>query len=680
MRYFNTILKVMASAILVSACAKEMSIQEPNKLENDYQYITVTLGEETKTSYTYADGELRTSWKAGDVVAITPELWRYNAAGLYQATDPSTGTFEKVSNVGRDADEYGVFYPGDKIKSTSQFTRFSYLGQVQHKSDPKGHMGEFHSMRTKTADYSHISFAGADQSACMRFNLSGMTFDHPTKLELMVLGKGKLHTNNQVTGSYSYATTEKPYDLMDVQSISMDLEGYGSETSLEAWMMMSNADVNLSDGDVLRVYVYCSDDHRYYADVNISGTMTLKGGYCHNLTISTGWKVGEGDFTKYDWDGDVVTLQSGEIGLDLVIMGDGFIREDFENGTYDLMMKQAYREFFGIEPFTTLKNGFNVYYVKTPSPERVQAQNTGSNGAINTGHVTKFSSQFSANSTAITGDDDLVIEYAKKAFSENADERIKDATIVVMVNQECRAGTCANRWYSNNGRDYGQANAIAYCALGRNAEERVQIMHHEICGHGFGKLADEYYHTTSGSISSSLMSDLDSYHALGLYRNVDKYIDDDLYGQLEGRFEKTDRTTVYWHDLFGTANNYESSDVESLGIFKGGFTYSFAFCRPTEDGSKSIMNQNTGIFNAISRRAIYYRYRRLSGEVTTNIWGTPSELDAFLTWDADVILPKILTQTKSSSAAVSPYVEGDPYRGTSILIEGHWENGRFIRK
>lgn len=590
----------------------------------------------------------------------------------------STSTFKQKTAVSKEAEDniYGVFYPGTEIKSTAQFTKFEYSGQVQRKSDPMAHLGAYHSMRTSVSDYSTISFAGADQSSCMKFDLIGMTFDHPVKVEMGIIGKGKLYINNAVNESFSYSILDKPQDLAEAPRLSVNLEGYGSETSVEAWMMMSNAPVALYSGDTLRVYVYCENGMRYYSDIPVAETTILSGGYCHHLTIQTGWNVGSGDFKTYDWDGEVVTLQEGKGKLDLVLMGDGFIKEDFDNGTYETIMKQAYNEFFSIEPFTTLKDGFNVYYVKAPSPERIQATNTGANGATNTGHITKFSTTFTANSTNIEGDDDLIREYALKAFSNNAEERIKDATIVVMANQECRAGTCLNSWYSNNGQDYGQANAIAYCALGTSPGERVELMHHEICGHGFGKLGDEYYYSWNTSMNSSLLANQDDYHKTGLYRNVDKYIDQDLYDQLSGKYPLTDKSNVYWHDLFGTANNYESESVESLGIFKGANTYSFGFCRPTEDANKSIMNNNTGIFNAISRRAIYYRYRRLSGEVNSNIWGTEEELNAFLKWDAEVILPKLNLPLKSSIEAPASISAKKPL-APPVLKSGYWEGGKF---
>ena len=141
----------------------------------------------------------------------------------------------------------------------------------------------------------------------------------------------------------------------------------------------------------------------------------------------------------------------------------------------------------------------------------------------------------------------------------------------------------------------------------------------------------------------------------------------------------TTEANVLWHDLFGTANDYENPSVESLGVFQGGFTYDVGFCRPTEDGAKSIMNKNTGIFNAPSRRAIYYRARRLSGEVTSNCYGTSEELDAFLNWDASVFLPTKCALTRSSGVlADEKSIDAD--NAPMVLHRGHWEGTVFVEE
>lgn len=383
------------------------------------------------------------------------------------------------------------------------------------------------------------------------------------------------------------------------------------------------------------------------------------------------------DEMEYPWDGEVVILQSGAPELNLIILGDGFVKADFDDGTYDRIMRQIYADFFSVEPFTTLQSGFSVYYVKAPSPQRFNAMTTGANGAQNSDAQTKFSVRFTPNSTAVSGDNDLVKEYAKKALGDNADNLISTATIIVAANQKCRAGTNHTSWILTG--DYGKACDIAYFGLGRNDAEREELVHHEACGHGFGLLGDEYGSNTISSMSTLEWWKLDNQkHKYGVHRNVDKYVSESTYAQLQnGSYEITTTSTVYWADLFNTVNNYESPDVENLGVFEGALTYSNFFCRPTKDRYKSIMNANTGIFNAPSRRQIYYRYLRLSGQVTVDQFGSEEELNRFLEWDAS-LLPKLRARTSSAQQRSRSLLEGALPLAEPVIQVGTWSEGVFI--
>lgn len=352
-------------------------------------------------------------------------------------------------------------------------------------------------------------------------------------------------------------------------------------------------------------------------------------------------------------DGDVVVLQESNFatGPDIVLLGDGFTEKDIMYGTYDAVMRQTYKNIFDVEPYNTLKDGFNVYYVNAVSPEHFDATIT-ENGAINGNATTKFSVRFSKNDTHMEGDKTTVYDYARLAL-EDIDKRMHNATIVVIANLKTHAGTCHISIYRS---DYGMGPSIAYCSLGRNESDRVKLIHHEVCGHGIGKLADEYF-TGLGLDLYSLerkVNNLMLYHEMGLYRNADIDLDEDTRNEFQGDYKATDKNNVYWHDLFGTTNNYESDSVEALGLFKGGYGLMAFFCRPTEDSEKSIMINGTDRFNAISRRQIYYRYLRLSGIVNTDEYGTPQELNRFLQWDAENILPKIKNQTSISSTPKPP--------------------------
>lgn len=368
-------------------------------------------------------------------------------------------------------------------------------------------------------------------------------------------------------------------------------------------------------------------------------------------------------------DGTVHVIQERGNNLDLVILGDGFIDVDFRSGAYESIMNQAINEFFSVQPLSSFRDLFNIYYVDVVSPQRLNATNTGLNGATNSGNTTALSVTFTENSTAMSGDDDLAMEYAKRAFSTNANSRINNATIVVMANQACRAGTCWNYYSSESmSYDYGLGTSVAYCALGTSDAERRQLMHHEICGHGFGKLADEYYYNNYYPDPTVEWDNLQWFHEIGLYRNVDIYIDAESHATYPGR-EITTTSNVLWHDLFGTANSYEST--ENLGIYEGAKTVMSDFCRPTENANQSIMNHNTGIFNAISRRQILYRIRVLSGQAQGDFFSA-AELNAFLDWDRNNFL-------NTGSASIRVPEDAETFIiAPPVNLFGKWVDGVFI--
>ena len=67
----------------------------------------------------------------------------------------------------------------------------------------------------------------------------------------------------------------------------------------------------------------------------------------------------------------------------------------------------------------------------------------------------------------------------------------------------------------------------------------------------------------------------------------------------------SDPTKVKWNH-FLSDGRYAN---EGLGCYEGGLTYWTGVWRPTEN---SIMNTNTGGFNAPSREAIWYRIHKLA--------------------------------------------------------------------
>lgn len=275
--------------------------------------------------------------------------------------------------------------------------------------------------------------------------------------------------------------------------------------------------------------------------------------------------------TDYSADKTVRILQRATEGngLPIVLMGDGFLDTEIEDGTYDEVMNKAMENLFTEEPLKSLRNYFNIYSVTAVShSNRFDGYNTA------------FGCQMAGGmSTLITGNDENVIDYIQ--CIENID--LYETLAVVVLNSPSYAGTTYFGYYNENNQVTELA--IAYCPIIYDLENESfrQVLVHEAVGHGFAKLEDEYSYEQNGKISSSEISSVKMLQSYGWAQNVD--------------FTQ-DENTILWSS-FLKDSRYTS---ESIGIYEGACTYMSGVYRPTED---SMMNTNTCGFNAPSRKAIY---------------------------------------------------------------------------
>ena len=285
------------------------------------------------------------------------------------------------------------------------------------------------------------------------------------------------------------------------------------------------------------------------------------------------------DYTSSDYssDGNVTVLQKATKGdgVDVVLMGDGYSDRQIADGTYASVMQSAYEKFFSVEPYKSHKELFNVYYVTAVSAtEGYEYGNTALSGYFGDG-------------TLVGGDDSAAMNYALNAIEES---RLDNANIVVMMNSENYAGTCY-MYYPSGVNDYGSGVSVSYFPVGTEPAQLEQLLHHEACGHGFAKLADEYAYEYMGAVPADYVSQTQTQQRdWGWWKNVDF---------------TSDPAAVLWAKFIAD----ERYKYDGLGAFEGGLTYWSGVWRPTED---SIMRYNVGGFNAPSREAIYYRIHKLA--------------------------------------------------------------------
>lgn len=281
----------------------------------------------------------------------------------------------------------------------------------------------------------------------------------------------------------------------------------------------------------------------------------------------------------YSEDGKIDTLQQhtkGD-GIPIVLMGDGFVDQEFNDGTYRRVMEKTMENLFTEEPIKSLREYFDVFMINAVSE----------NNDFGMGYKTAFSCKLAGgNSTVITGDDVSVQIYVGKVLKE---EKKKNSLAVVVLNTSVYAGTTYFGYQDEHAKFIEFA--IAYCPVIETLESEHfrQVLVHEAVGHGFGKLEDEYVYPDKGNITTLEMQRIRTMQANGWAQNVDFTASAD---------------TVLWSS-FLTDSHYQD---EHLGIYEGACTYPKGVYRPSED---SMMNSNTCAFNAPSRRALYEKVMKI---------------------------------------------------------------------
>ncbi len=278
-------------------------------------------------------------------------------------------------------------------------------------------------------------------------------------------------------------------------------------------------------------------------------------------------------------------------GIPIVLLGDGFVDTDIEDGTYATVMEKAMENLFIEEPVASLRDYFDVYYVVAVSE----------NNTFGRSSNTAFSCTLSGNSTLIEGDDELAFEYAQCVDGIDIDNTL----VVVVLNTTTYAGT--TYLYSVLTSGVVKNSAVSYCPMvdGLEAEGFETILAHEAIGHGFGRLADEYYYESYGTIPDSEIATVKTYQSVyGWCKNIDF---------------TSDTSEVLWASFLSDSRYAD----EDLGVYEGGYSYTKGVYRPSDD---SMMNNNVLGFNAPSRQAIYDRVMYMG-------YGTTATYEEFVTFD-----------------------------------------------
>ena len=298
--------------------------------------------------------------------------------------------------------------------------------------------------------------------------------------------------------------------------------------------------------------------------------------YTHECSVSQyGYEYGEDEW---------ITLQKATKGnnggINIVLLGDGFSAKDIASGKYLKDIKQEVEYFFGIEPYKTYRDYFNVYTAIPLSTESGV-------GTVNTIRYNRFNTTFTGG-VGLKADYDEVFDYALGAPTVNKSNL--NQTLIIMVPNSTDYGGICQMWEDGS--------AIAFCPQSTYDYplDTRGVIQHEAGGHGFGKLGDEYiYHNAFIDFCDCTccghVLEFNGAKSLGWYDNL----------ELTGKMHSVGWSHLIFDDRY--------SDI--VDIYEGGYMHNRGVFRSEPN---SCMNNDIPYYSTISRESIVKRIKAYAGE------------------------------------------------------------------
>jgi uncharacterized repeat protein (TIGR02543 family) len=268
----------------------------------------------------------------------------------------------------------------------------------------------------------------------------------------------------------------------------------------------------------------------------------------------------------------------------IIITGDGFTQEDYDNGFFDKKVDSIMDVFFEFEPYKSYKDYFKVIKLVAISEQRGITATTGN---------TKFRTNIQGTLICPNGSTqnaDIVYDFIYANVAGMNPSTINNAYVIMVAHTDIYGGNCYN--------DFDNGKALSAIPLLHKDAKFINL--HE-AGHGIGKLGDEAAGLMAG-FPTPMPQQLKDTFENRRQGNPWKY-----YPNLH--IEK-DSTTSLW------AKYYNLPGYEDVGFFEGGNNnYMLNVWRPTEF---SIMNNGIDHarygYNVIGREAIVRRLLTVAGE------------------------------------------------------------------
>lgn len=337
--------------------------------------------------------------------------------------------------------------------------------------------------------------------------------------------------------------------------------------------------------------------------------------------------------------GDVIVYQKKRVEnpVTMVVTGDGYTLEDLRHGgKFEKQARAALDFLFGVEPYKTYRDYFNVYIIPALSRER-----GGDNYTIGIEKDTYFNSGWSDDCSDMWANETVITNFVQTFCPDivNGSINMDDVPVCLLVNDPRYGGICYS-WGS------GKSFAIVPTTEGTwklsdNEELGICVCDwrntflHEYGGHSFGRLLDEYYTKGSGNTYNEKSIDSHSWEVpLGL----------NLVADTTGVYDP-----VHWDRMV------KDERFPKVGFYEGGNKYEEGIWRSEVI---SVMDDNRRYFNAISRQIIVERIKSKAKETFA--------FEDFCSKDVDY---DELRDSKSRSVSNSDGIREFPRTPAPVLME-----------
>lgn len=280
-------------------------------------------------------------------------------------------------------------------------------------------------------------------------------------------------------------------------------------------------------------------------------------------------------------DGELKKIQESAKpqASNIVFVGEGFLQNDYKtDGIYDHAVSEAYETLFGVEPYKTYKEYFNVYSICPYASVK----------GIADVESTVFRTEYDNDNKQFACDQNSVAALLKESFPEFEDSDFANTSVVIIVNADIGY---SNTMYAKYDKQFEYS--ISFCPMHRNFDdipysELKYYVVKECGGYGYGLLASEFS-SISGEITEQARTELLKLQESGKAMNL----------VIAG-------SEAPWKDFIG------KDGYTGVGMCEGGFGYEKGVNRSEENSAMS--ESAIPYFNIGSRLAIVKRILQIAGE------------------------------------------------------------------